>query len=470
MEPMSVAISFHGGVETVTGSCHLLNADGSNILIDCGLFQGSAQDEEKNFGDFGFDPSSLDYLLLTHGHLDHCGRIPLLVKKGFKGKIICTFATYDIAKIILLDTARIQEEDFENWKKIKRRTGELQRDPLYTTLDALDALRYFDPVDRYNSLIHLTGKITATFRDAGHIFGSAFIEVDIDGYSRIIFSGDLGNSRKPIIRDPSFPDTADVAVIEGTYSNRNHKNIDESVNELRQAIIDTFRRGGNLLIPAFAVERAQDILYYLREFLEKGEIPPCNVFLDSPMAVNVADIMRRNPGYFDKETSGLFQDKKNPFSFPGLKIIRTQEESRQINFITSRAVIIAGSGMCTGGRIKHHLKHNIWRKESSIVFVGYQAEGTLGRKIVEGQKTVKIFGERFKVKAQVYTIGGFSAHADRDALVDWLGHIKGLKHIFLVHGESENLLLFRKLLLERKMSDIVSIPRMHESFLLKENT
>ena len=470
MEPMPVAISFHGGVETVTGSCHLLNADGSNILIDCGLFQGSARDEEKNFDDFGFDPSSLDYLLLTHGHLDHCGRIPLLVKKGFKGKIICTSATYDIAKIILLDTARIQEEDFENWKKIKRRTGELQRDPLYTTLDALDALRYFDPVDRYDNLIHLTGKITATFRDAGHIFGSAFIEIDIDGYGRIIFSGDLGNSRKPIIRDPSLPEVADVAVIEGTYSNRNHKNIDESVNELRQAIIDTFRRGGNLLIPAFAVERAQDILYYLREFLEKGEIPSCNVFLDSPMAINVADIMRRNPGYFDRETAGLFQDKKNPFSFPGLKIIRTQEESRKINFITSRSIIIAGSGMCTGGRIKHHLKHNIWRKESSIVFVGYQAEGTLGRKIVDGERTVKIFEDRFNVNAQVYTIGGFSAHADRDALMDWLGHIRGLKQTFLVHGENENLLSFQKLLLEKKISDIVNIPRMHESFLLKENT
>jgi len=469
MEPMPVAISFHGGVETVTGSCHLLNADGSNILVDCGLFQGSSQVEEKNFGDFGFDPSSLDYLLLTHGHLDHCGRIPLLVKKGFKGKIICTSATYDIAKIILLDTARIQEEDSEKWKKIKRRTGESQRDPLYTTLEALDALRYFDPVNTYNNTIHLTGKITATFRDAGHIFGSAFIEIDIKRYGRIIFSGDLGNSNKPIIRDPSFPERADVAVIEGTYSNRNHKNIDESVNELRQAIIDTFRRGGNLLIPAFAVERAQDILYYLREFLEKGEIPLCNVFLDSPMAVNVADIMHRNPGYFDKETASLFQVKKNPFSFPGLKIIRSQEESRKINFITSRAIIIAGSGMCTGGRIKHHLKHNIWRKESSIVFVGYQAEGTLGRKIVDGEKTVKIFGDRFNVKAQVYTIGGFSAHADRDALIDWLGHIKGLKHIFLVHGESENLLSFQKLLLERKMSDIVNIPRMHESFLLKEN-
>lgn len=469
MELMPVTISFHGGVETVTGSCHLLNADGINILVDCGLFQGDPQVEEKNYDDFGFDPSSFDYLLLTHGHLDHCGRIPLLVKKGFKGKIVCTSATYDIAKIILLDTARIQEEDFEHWKKIKRRLGELQRDPLYTTLDALDALRYFNPVDGYDNPINLTGKITSTFRDAGHIFGSAFIEVDIKGYGKIIFSGDLGNRNKPIIRDPSFPGVANVLVIEGTYSNRNHKNIDESVQELRQAIIDTFRRGGNLLIPAFAIERAQDILYYLREFKEKGDIPSCNVFLDSPMAFDVAEIMRRNPGYFDKETSKLFQEKKDPFSFPGLTFIRTQEESRQINFIKNRAIIIAGSGMCTGGRIKHHLKHNIWRKESSIVFVGYQAEGTLGRKIVDGESTVKIFEDSFKVNAQVYTIGGFSAHADRDTLIDWLKHIHGMEHVFLIHGESDNLLSFQKVLLERKISDMVSIPRLHESFLLQES-
>jgi metallo-beta-lactamase family protein len=330
-------------------------------------------------------------------------------------------------------------------------------------------LRYFNPVDGYDNPINLTGKITATFRDAGHIFGSAFIEVAIKEYGKIIFSGDLGNRNKPIIRNPSFPDMADVVVIEGTYSDRNHKNIDESVQELRQAIIDTFRRGGNLLIPAFAIERAQDILYYLREFRENGDIPSCSVFLDSPMALNVAEIMRRNPGYFDHETAKLFQEKKDPFSFPGLKLIRTQEESRKINFIKSRAIIIAGSGMCTGGRIKHHLKHNIWRKESSIVFVGYQAEGTLGRKIVDGEKTVNIFEDRFKVNAQVYTIGGFSAHADRDTLIDWLKHINGLKHVFLVHGESDNLLLFQKVLLERNISDMVSIPRLHESFLLQES-
>jgi metallo-beta-lactamase family protein len=347
--------------------------------------------------------------------------------------------------------------------------GELQRDPLYTTLDALDALRYFNPVEGYDNPINLTGKITATFRDAGHIFGSAFIEIDIKGYGRILFSGDLGNRNKPVIKDPSFPGKANVLVIEGTYSNRNHKNINESVQELRQAIIDTFRLGGNLLVPAFAIERAQDILYYLREFREKGDIPSCNVFLDSPMALDVAEIMRRNPGYFDKETAKLFQDKKDPFSFPGLKFIRTQEESRQINFIKSRAIIIAGSGMCTGGRIKHHLKHNIWRKESSIVFVGYQAEGTLGRKIVDGERTVKIFEDSFKVNAQVYTIGGFSAHADRDTLIDWLRHIDGMKHVFLVHGESDNLRSFQKALLERKISDMVSIPRLQESFLLQES-
>jgi metallo-beta-lactamase family protein len=469
MRTMSVTLSFHGGVETVTGSCHLLNAEGVNILVDCGLFQGDPRTEEKNYDAFGFDPSSLDYLLLTHGHLDHCGRIPVLVEKGFKGKIICTRATYDIAKVILLDTARIQEEDFEHWKKIKRRTGQLQRDPLYTTLEALDSLRYFDPVDGYGKPVNLSANITATFRDAGHIFGSAFIEVNIKGYGMVIFSGDLGNRNKPIIKDPSFPDMADFLVIEGTYSNRNHKNIDESVQELKQAIIDTFKRNGNLLVPAFAIERAQDILYYIREFREKGEIPSCSVFLDSPMALNVAEIMRRNPGYFDRETAKLFQENKDPFSFPGLKLIRTPEESRQINFIKSHAVVIAGSGMCTGGRIKHHLKHNIWRKESSVVFVGYQAEGTLGRKIVDGEKTVKIFEDSFKVNARVYTIGGFSAHADRDTLIDWIGHINGMKHVFLVHGESDSLLSFQKALLERKISDEVSIPRMHESFLLQES-
>ncbi len=464
MELMPVTLSFHGGVDTVTGSCHLLSAGGLNIMVDCGLFQGVPEVEEKNYDDFGFDPSSIDYLLLTHGHLDHCGRIPVLIKKGFKGKIITTSATYDIAKIIFLDNAKIQEEDFEKWKSIKSRSGQIQREPLYTTLDAVDALRYFDLSARYDTPISLNSKVTATFRDAGHIFGSAFIEIRVRGSGTIIFSGDLGNRNKPIIKDPFYPGKADVIVIESTYSDRNHKNIDESVNELRQAIIDTCRRGGNVLIPAFAIERAQELLYYLREFLEKRDIPACNVFLDSPMATNIADIMKRKPEYFDTETARLFQEGKDPFSFPGLKLVRSQEESRQINFIKSHAIIIAGSGMCTGGRIKHHLKHNIWRKESSIIFVGYQAEGTLGRQIVDGQKKVKIFEEPYRVNAKIFTIGGFSAHADKDILIDWLTHSKGTKQLFLVHGEQNSVVSFQKEIQDRKIAEKVTIPHLHESF------
>ena len=464
MELMPVTLSFHGGVDTVTGSCHLLSAGGLNILVDCGLFQGVPEVEEKNYDDFGFDPSSIDYLLLTHGHLDHCGRIPVLIKKGFKGKIITTSATYDIAKIILLDTAKIQEEDFAHWKRIKRRRGQLQREPLYTTLDAVDALRYFDPSAEFDTPISLNTKVTATFRDAGHIFGSAFIEIRIKGSGTIIFSGDLGNRNKPIIKDPSLPGKADVIVTESTYSDRNHKNIDESVREFRQAITDTCRRSGNVLIPSFAIERAQELLYFLREFLEKGDIPACHVFLDSPMAINVADIMRGNPEYFDKETAQLFQEGKDPFSFRGLKLVRSQEESRQINFIKSHAIIIAGSGMCTGGRIKHHLKHNIWREGSSIIFVGYQAEGTLGRQIVDGQKTVNIFGESYRVHATIHTIGGFSAHADKDILIDWLSHSKAIKQLFLVHGEQNSLASFQKVIQERKIAERVTIPHLHESF------
>lgn len=463
---MPVTLSFHGGVDTVTGSCHLLRAGGLNILVDCGLFQGGAELEERNYDDFGFDPSSIDYLLLTHGHLDHCGRIPVLVKKGFRGKIITTSATFEIAKIIFLDTARIQEEDFEHWKHIKRRTGKIQREPLYTTLDAVDALRFFDPLVHYDQAFSLNDRVTVTFRDAGHIFGAAFAEVRVKGYGMIVFSGDIGNRNKPIIKDPSFPSGADAVIIEGTYADRFHKGIKESVEEFRQAIIDTCSRGGNILIPSFAVERAQDILFYLREFREKGDAPACSVYLDSPMAINIADIMRKYPEYYDRQTAELFQEGKSPFSFYGRKFVRTSEESRQINFIKSHAIVIAGSGMCTGGRIKHHLKHNIWRKESSIVFVGYQAEGTLGREIVDGARTVKIFGEQYRVRARVYTIGGFSAHADRDILLDWLQHNRGIRQVFLVHGEKESLKSFQREIRKRKIAPSVQIPRLHQSFHL----
>lgn len=462
----STTLSFHGGVDGVTGSCHLLNAGGLNILIDCGLFQGDFETEQKNRNDFGFDPASIVYLLLTHGHLDHCGRIPLLVKKGFRGKIICTSATYDIAKIIMLDTAQIQEEDSERWKKINKRKGIEPPEPLYTTLDALDALRYFEDFTEYEKAMRLNDQISVIFRDAGHILGASFLEIEIGKDKRIIFSGDLGNRKKPIVRDPLYPQKADICIIEGTYSDRRHKDVETSVIELRKAILETFARGGNVLIPSFAIERAQDLLFYLSRMHHNNELPDCKIFLDSPMAISVNDAMRRHPECFDEETKMLLKNNHNPLNFPGLHLTKTPDDSRRINYIGSHSIIIAGSGMCTGGRIKHHLKHNIWRKESAIIFVGYQAEGSLGRQIVDGKKTVKIFDESFRVRARVYTIGGFSAHADRDILLDWLKSCENPEHLFLVHGEREALASFEKEIRKNNLAREIHTPAIHQSFTL----
>jgi len=461
---MSVDLSFHGGVSGVTGSCHLLKAGGLIVLVDCGFFQGSFETEQRNRDDFGFDPASVDYLLLTHGHLDHCGRIPLLVRKGFRGKIICTSATYDIARIIMLDTAQIQEEDAAHWKTIKKRKGLEATEPLYTTLDALDALRYFGEFAEYGKLVNLNDQVSVTFRDAGHILGAAFLEIDVAKEKRIVFSGDLGNRNKPIIRDPYYPQRADICIVECTYSDRDHKDIETSVGELRDAVLATFKRGGNVLIPSFAIERTQDMLFYLSRMYYKKELSSFRSFLDSPMAISVNEIMRRHPECFDEETAQMLAKNHDPFSFPGLHLTKTPDQSRSINAVESHAIIIAGSGMCTGGRIKHHLKHNIWREEASIVFVGYQAEGTLGRKIVDGNSEVKIFDENYRVRATVYTIGGFSAHADRTILLDWLKHCEKPDHLFLVHGEDRALSSFGQEVKTHNIAKEIHVPDLHQSY------
>ncbi len=464
------SLGFYGGVETVTGSSFLLQTQGLRILIDCGMFQGEEKWEELNRAPFDFDPFSIDYLIVTHGHLDHTGRIPLLVKRGFAGSIVCTPGTYDIAKVVMMDSARLQEEDYAHWKKIWLRRGEKPRPPLYTTLDVLDAIRLFNRTVNYDEPLRLNSRVTITFRDAGHILGASSVVVDIKGQGRIIFSGDIGNTSKPIIRDPWMPDSADTVVMETTYADRLHRGFKESVEELRDVINTVFRRGGNVLIPAFAVERAQDLLFVLRELIKNGDIPPCKVYLDSPMGISVTDIMRRHPECFDEQTRTLIMKGEDPFWFPGLEFTREIEESKKINFIKSHAIIIAGSGMCTGGRIKHHLKHNIWRKESAVLFVGYQAEGTLGRKIVEGKKRVKIFGETYRVNASVHTIGGFSSHADRDILLKWLRGCVGVKEVFLVHGEDGPKRSFSKTLKAEKLAEKVYIPSYGESFSVFEKS
>ena len=463
---MSTDLSFHGAVGGVTGSCHTLETGGLKLLVDCGLFQGDNQWRARNQGEFGFDPASIDFLLLSHAHLDHCGRIPLLVKRGFRGRIICTRATYDIAKIILLDSARIQEEDVEHWRPVNLRNGFAPKHPLYTTLDALDALGYFETFAKYDKPLKLSDAVKVTFRDAGHILGASFIEVQTKGGPMVLFSGDLGNTGKPIIRDPSFAKKADVVVIESTYGDRSHKSVEESVEELMDCVLRTFGAGGNVVIPSFAVERAQELLYFFRKLHEEGKLPRSDVFLDSPMAISVTNIMRRHPECFNEETLALFNSNADPFSFPGLQITKTQSASKRINHAKNNAVIIAGAGMCNGGRIRLHLQRNISRPECSIVFIGFQAKGTLGREIVEGAPEVNILGGIYKVRANIHTIGGFSSHADKDTLLDWLAHGGRHSKVFVVHGENSAVTSLRSAITERNLADEAIVPALHRKYSL----
>ena len=461
-------IEFHGANKNVTGSCHLVICNGRKLLVDCGMFQGGRDMDEENRNDFGFDPASIDFLILTHAHLDHCGRIPLLVKRGFKGKIVCTPATRELAKLVMLDSARIQEEEAKYKAKKARRKGKKTDDiqPLYDTLDALNSLDYFTDITGFETCHELVEGICITFHDAGHILGSASVSMDLEENGkkkRILFSGDLGYSGRVILRDPAKPPESDVVVMETTYGDRLHKQLEPSIEELYEAIRKTLARGGNVLIPSFALERAQEILYYLREGIEDNKLPEnMQVFLDSPMAISATQIFRRHPECYDAEAMDIFRSGQDPFSLPGLHFTRETAESMAINKITGGAVIIAGSGMCTGGRIKHHLKHNLWRDETSVVFVGYAAMGTLARRIIDGEKTVRIFGNEVTVHADIYTIGGFSAHADQQELLSWHSKAGNPETTYLVHGEEDSMNVFTGLL---KQTQVI-IPDSHQSFRL----
>ncbi|MEO7014644.1 MAG: MBL fold metallo-hydrolase [Dokdonella sp.] len=431
----------HGAAKQVTGSCHLVTCNRRRILVDCGMFQGSRETEQQNADPFEFDPASIDALLLTHAHLDHCGRIPLLVKRGFRGRIFTTAATRELARVVMLDSAGLQEEDARRAatrdRNGKARNDDTAESPLYTIADALHAFDFFAPDVTYGDTIRITDGIQARFLDAGHILGSASILLELDDAQiqrRMLFSGDLGNSGRPIVRDPLPAPSADYVIMESTYGDRPHRSVPDSVEELYQAIRETTARQGNVIIPTFALERTQEILYYLHQGFRSGLLPAhVHVFLDSPMAISATEIFRRHPECFDLE---FLQELEHgdPFDMPGLHFTRETSESMAINSIESGAVILAGSGMCNGGRVRHHLKHNLWRERSSVVFVGYAAEGTLARRIIDGAKTVHIFNNEIQVRAQIWTINGFSAHAGQPGLLDWLGESPRRK-VFLVHGE-----------------------------------
>lgn len=440
-------LSFHGAVETVTGSCHLLKFNNKKILLDCGQFQGSAQEDNMNFDDFEFNADEIDYLLLSHAHIDHSGRIPLLVKRGFKGRIICTKATFDLCKVILLDSAHIHESEAE-WKnrKLKRSGGKLIK-PLYTQQDAIDCFKYFETY-LYNQLIELSSDLTIKFKDAGHILGSAITELwvkddDSIDTTKIVFTGDLGTLDRPILNDPYILDKVDYLIMESTYGNRLHSKNNDGTKELVDIILDTVDKKGNVIIPSFAVGRTQEIIYDLNKLYDldtdiSKKLKKIPVYIDSPLATKTTEIFKMNSQVFDKESRQYILKGNNPLQFENLHFIETSSESKNLNDDNTPKIIISASGMCEAGRIKHHLKHNLWKENSSIVFVGYQAKNTLGRRIKDGQKRVKIFGEEIIVRASIYNIEGFSGHADKNGLLSWVESIKGKpKQIYLVHGETD---------------------------------
>lgn len=457
-------LSFHGADRGVTGSCHLVECGERRILVDCGLYQGGRELDEENAEPFGFDAARIDCVVLTHAHLDHCGRLPLLVKRGFRGEIVTTAATRELARVVMLDAAHLQEEEAARKARHAARRGEGGAvRPLYTALDALNTLEYFGRTAVYGEALEIAAGVRATFYDAGHILGSASVRLELEegGQRRsVTFSGDLGNAGRPLLRAPVVPPRADVVVMETTYGDRLHKPLAPSIEELYSAVDDTVRRGGNVVVPTFALERAQELLYFLREGVDQGRLArSLQVFLDSPMAISATEIFERHPECYDAQTAAWFRDGRDPFGVPGLHFTRESAASMALNRIAGGAVILAGSGMCTGGRVRHHLKHNLWRKDCAVVFVGYAARGTLARRIVDGAESVHLFGEEIPVRARIHTINGFSAHADRDELFDWHRRADPGR-TFLVHGDEDVMRAFAGRLRDAR----VEMPRLGESF------
>ena len=439
-------IKFCGAATGVTGSCHLLSTENHKILLDCGQFQGGKAQDALNEEPFPFDPAEIECVVLSHAHIDHCGRLPLLVKRGFKGAIYCTDATADLLEVMLKDSGFIHEKEAEWQSRKNERAGRKPVEPLYTVKDSEETLEYVRPV-MYDQLFEINDEMKVVFNDAGHILGSAIIELwttEDDNVYKTVFSGDLGVLDRPILRDPTIIKKADYVIMESTYGNRLHPENATSIEQLLDIVIKTTRRGGTVVIPSFAVGRTQELIYeFNRFYLErpeyKDELEKLTVYIDSPMATSATEVFRRNAQVFDEETKAYILKGDNPLDFPNLRFTRSTAESQALNMDRKPKIIISASGMCEAGRIRHHLKHNLWDPKSSVIFVGYQAEGTLGRMLTEGQKDVVLFGEAVHVNAEIYNLEGFSGHADKEGLLGWLsGFQVKPKQLFLVHGELES--------------------------------
>ncbi len=465
-----IKVSCLGGAGGVTGSSFLVeNIQGKKVLVDCGLFQGGRQMEKRNWTDWGFDPSEISTLFLTHAHIDHSGRIPKLVRDGFKGKIITSPPTAELCEIMLLDSAHIQEMDAEWQTRKNRRQSKSPVMPLYDTTDAENSLHLFRPTERDN-IVNVEPGIKARLRNAGHILGSSILELWVEtegGEVKIVFSGDIGKQHQLIVKDPHEIFAADYLFIESTYGNRLHRTFEDSKDELLEAIRHAYDNNEKVIIPAFAVERTQEIIYILGEFYRAGELPDIPIYLDSPLAIRATQIFRKNKKYYDDEAMAIIKEGFDPLDMPNLKFTLSTKDSIAINEKPGSAIVIAANGMMTAGRIKHHLKHNLWKPGASLVIVGYQAMGTTGRKVVEGAKSVKIFRENVDVKAKVFTIGGFSAHADQKDLLEWVGNFKESKpKVFVIHGEPESSLALAEKIKNNFEFD-VRVPSWRERLILK---
>lgn len=434
-------ILFTGAAGSVTGSSHLFEINGRKVLLDCGMYQGRDAKERGN-DVFQFNPSEVDYLILSHAHIDHSGRIPLLYKQGFKGQILCTAPTLDLSAVMLEDSAKIQEQDAARINKKRLRQGKEEVQPLYTIIDAKETMKFFRAID-YNKKINIFDGMDLEFRDSGHMLGSAFTILDIKENGKepikVVYSGDVGNKNIPLLKDPDIIKETDLLLLEATYGNRLHTEATDERDKFISIINKTIKRGGNVIVPSFAVGRTQEIIYILNEYAENGKLDPnVKVFIDSPLASKATEVFRKYRGYLDEDAKKLMDLGDDVLDFKGLALVEDTEESIRLNDVRSGAVIISASGMADAGRVRHHLKHNLWRKECSVVFVGYQAEGTLGKDLISGDKSVSIMGEIINVEASIYQMNGLSGHADQKGLLDFVDNFdKKPRKIYLVHGDDD---------------------------------